>query len=162
MPAEEERPQLDLFADSRDVMLRNDAVSALMRRELQAAGAARQALSREDPQHGSLPALDTLIEALSAQGPGAFASLAEAIRVRRQVEDTLTPAALSLLGPHAAAWLAPVWRGLAERAAALPFIAAEADGHAAVLRLLAGEPAAAAQAVARIDSWRPSHCRCLG
>jgi hypothetical protein len=153
MPAEE-RPQLDLFADSRDVMLRNDAIDALMRRDLQAAGAARQALSREDPQHGSLPVLDILIAALSAPGHGAFSSVTDSTQARRQVEHTLEPAVLSLLGPNAAAWLAPVWRRLAERAAALPFVAAHSDGHAATLWLLAGEPATAAQAVERIDSWR--------
>lgn len=153
MPADE-RPQLDLFAHSRDVMLRNDAIDALVRRDLHAAAAARQALSREDPQHGSLPALDILIAAVSAPGRGAFLSVTDSIQARRQVEDTLGPAARSLLGSDAAAWLAPVWRRLAERAAALPFVAAQGDGHAAALWLLAGEPAAAAQAVERVDSWR--------
>jgi hypothetical protein len=54
----------------------------------------------------------------------------------------------------AAAWLAPLWAGLARRAATLPFQADCAGLHAAALWLQAGDFAAVADAVERIDSWR--------
>jgi hypothetical protein len=147
-------PQLDLFADSRDVMLRNDAISALMQRDLSAATTARRALAEQDARHADLPALDCLIGVLAAPRDDAFGSPAEALAGHQHLTRTLTPAAQDLLGGEASAWLAPCWRALAERAAALPFSAAHADAHAAGFWLLAGEPAAAAQAVAGIASWR--------
>ena len=56
--------QLDIFADSRDVMLRNDVLDALHRRHSGDAREAWQRLAGEFPDDGSLPGLATLIEVL--------------------------------------------------------------------------------------------------
>jgi len=47
----------------------------------------------------------------------------------------------------------PCWRSLADRAATLAFRGTEADSHAAPLWLLAGDGAAAIDAVEGIESW---------
>lgn len=50
-------------------------------------------------------------------------------------------------------WLTPCWRALAQRAESLPFRTADADSHAVPLWLLAGDGAAAIEAVEAIESW---------
>ena len=149
-----EDSQLDLFAHSRDVMLCNDAIDALLRRDPAAAAAAQRALADFAPQHDALAALHCLIAALATDDGAAFARLAEAGAARQHLAHSVAPAAQALLKQSATAWLAPLWRRLAERAAALPFRAAQAEEHAAALWLQAGEAAAAAQAVQGIESWR--------
>jgi hypothetical protein len=150
-------PQLDIFADSRDVMLRNDAIEALLRRDTHAATAALRALAEFEPKHEALVSLGVLAAALTPAPGTAFANLAEASAARHAMAISIVPAAQAVLRAEATGWLAPLWRVLAERAAALPFradAAETAEAHAAPLWLLAGEPAAAAQAVERIESWR--------
>jgi len=82
----------------------------------------------------------------------AFASHAEANAMCQAMAGTVVPAAQTVLRADATGWLAPLWRHLAERAAALPFRAGAAEAHAAPLWLLAGEPDAAAKAVRGIES----------
>lgn len=149
--------QLDIFDHGRDLMLRNDVLAALERRDLAAAQAARQDLLEEYPDDASLAALARLIEAL-AHGPGpAFASHEAVQAARRWVDDTVTPdARRSFDPPAAAAWLAGLWRELAQRAAPLPFRAECSEDHAAALWLQAGDWPAVIDAVARIQSWRRS------
>lgn len=148
------RLQLDLFADSRDVMLRNDAIEALWRRDARAAAAARSALAEFAPGHDALAALDVLIGALSAAADPPFTGPAEAGTARDHLTNSVAPAAFAVLGADGGAWLTPLWRRLAESAMAVPFSVPAADSHAAPLWLLAGEAAAAAAAVEAIPSWR--------
>ena len=152
-------PQLDLFEHSRDTMLRNDALEALLRRDAGAAAQARQGLAEIDPRHAVLTALDTLIGALAGDPPATpFSHHAEAALERARLDQAVRPAALAQFGAAAdRAWLAPLWRRLAERAAPLPYLATSPEDHAAPLWLRVGDAAsaqAAAQAVAGIASWR--------
>ncbi len=168
-------PQLDLFEHSRDTMLRNDVLDALLRRDAAAAARAWQALADFDARHSALPALQTLVSALSAatDGPTAtapFSRHADAAQARAHLQQAVCPAALAQFGAAAgAAWLALLWRGLAQRAAPLPFLPAQPDDHAAPLWLRVADSGAgrnvtdaaaqaaaeaAAQAVQRIESWR--------
>ena len=158
MPAQP-TPQLDLFEHSRDTMLRNDVLDALLRRDAGAATLAWHALADFEPRHAALPALAGLIAALeSARQNTLFKAHAEVAVAREQLSRSVTPVAQSQFGAAAAAaWLAPLWRGLADRAAALPFSAALADDHAAALWLNVGDATAAIEAVKaveRIESWR--------
>lgn len=153
MPADA-TPQLDLFADSRDVMLCNDAIEALLRRDAAGADVAHLALAEFAPGHAALAALPALIDAMAADDRSAFAAHDELGAARRHLAERVGPIAQGLLAGRAGAWLAPLWARLAERAAALPFSAAHADDHAAPLWLLAREPAAALAAVQGIESWR--------
>jgi len=147
--------QLDLFEHSHDTMLRNDAIDALLGRDACVASTARQKLSGLFPQHPDLNSLATLIGALRADDVSPFADPAAAARAREHLADEIAPAAVALLGSSAAGnWLAPLWRGLAERASALPFNAAHPEDHASPLWLRAGDARLAAEAAARVESWR--------
>ena len=76
-------PQLDLFEHSRDTMLRNDALDALLRRDPAAAAHATRALADFDAQHGALPALQTLVTALlAATDTAAFTGHDDAAQAR--------------------------------------------------------------------------------
>jgi hypothetical protein len=146
--------QLDLFSDSRDVMLRNDAITAVMARDAVAAASARDTLAAEDGQHAALPALDTVIATLRALPPARFARHDECQTARLHLEQHVAPAAHDLLGEQAPGWLRHEWRRLAEAARALPFAAAHLEDHAAPLWLRANAPAQAEEAAAGIESWR--------
>ena len=61
--------QLDIFEHSRDVMLKNDVVGALERRDATGARTNRAALFREYPEFVCLADLDTMIDALEKPAP---------------------------------------------------------------------------------------------
>lgn len=147
--------QLDIFDDSRDLMLRNDVAAALERRDAAAARAAWQALQHGYPHDGALAALHTLIEAIDSPAPAAWPDHAAACAARTQLAGPIEAAAVQVYGAAAAtAWIRPLWRALAQRASALPFQARHSDEHAAPLWLRAGDAGEAAAAVERIESWR--------
>ncbi|MEX3968104.1 hypothetical protein AB4Y42_38965 [Paraburkholderia sp. EG286B] len=148
--------QLDIFADSRDVMLRNDVVDALLRRDAGAARAAWTRLGAQYPGDGTLLASGTLVLvlALEADCRWPFADHAELAVARRELSETIAAAAQRVLPLTCVqAWLAPCWRALAERAARLPFHAGATDDCAAPLWLCAGDWDKARQAAEQIPSW---------
>lgn len=149
--------QLDLFEHSQDTLLRNDALDALLRRDLVAAQSARLALADLAPQHAALAALAVLVDTLAAATDAPFSHPGAAAQASAHLAQAVAPAALAQFGAEAAArWLAPCWRQLAERASKLPFRPAQPDDHAAALWLRVGDAAAAQaamQAVAGIESW---------
>ena len=147
--------QLDMFAHSRDVMLRNDVLHALGRRDATGARAAWRALADEFPTDPDLASLDVLARALAhscdTPVPDHDALAAE----RTRLVDEVTVAAHRALGVAAAeTWLGPMWHALARRCAALTFQAARPDDHAAALWLRGAHWAQAALAVQGIESWR--------
>lgn len=147
--------QLDIFEHGRDVMLRNDAVVALLRRDAAAAAAACGRLAEAFPDDRDLADLRTLCGAIAAVAAEALESHEALHRACRDLDEILVPAARRALGEAAAAdWVLPCWRDLARRGARLPFKAACDVPHAAALWLRAREWEAAAQAVASIPSWR--------
>lgn len=147
--------QFDIFEHSRDVMLRNDLVEALVRRDAAAARSARQALADAYPEDSALADASVLIEVLDDVEDSPWRTHAAANAVRAHVEQRVGPAARGLLGERpAAVWLAELWGGLARRAIALPFRTDEADAHSAALHLRAGRWQAAASAAESIESWR--------
>lgn len=150
--------QLDIFEHSRDTMLRNDVAEALLRRDAAAAATALQSLRDEFAADECLAPLGTLLAALDPPAEPAAPSFADhraAQSARGALVDRVEPAARRIFGaPGAAAWLLPLWRDLARRAAPLGFDPEHADAHAAALWLRAGDAVAAAAACERIDSWR--------
>ena len=148
--------QLDIFEDSRDVMLRNDVAHALERRDASAALQACERLAREYPADESLPALRVLAGYLGTGDVGEAFRDHEALREARQLlQETIRPAAQRVFGEAGApAWLAESWRQLARRAVSLAFDARDPQGHAAPMWLRAGNWESAAQAVTSIESWR--------
>lgn len=157
-----EPQQLDIFADSRSVVLRNGLIAAMAARDLQAARAAFDALRGEFDDDAALGPAQRLIEHMQG-GLGAAASSFDtrAVLAARQVlERQIAPAAQALLNSRdAQVWLAAEWRRLADRAAAATphathFDPTTAAAHPAALYLRAAAWAEAAHAVERIASWR--------
>jgi hypothetical protein len=147
--------QLDIFADSRDVMLRNDVLDALHRRDAVSARQAWQRLADEFPNDDTLDGLATLIDVLDSDVTTPFADHPALAAACGRINDEVAPAARRLLGEAPGrAWLASCWRMVAQQAAALPFRADVSDLHAAPLWLRAGDWGEARRAVERIESWR--------
>jgi hypothetical protein len=146
--------QLDIFEHSRDTMLRNDVIVALERHDAPAARAVWREFCRECPADAAAPLLGALIAALERRESGAITSHEDLQRARHALNREIEPAATRTFGAQSAAWLAPLWRELAQRAAPLPFHPDRCDDHAAPLWLLARGWHEAKQAVAAIASWR--------
>ncbi|WP_336602369.1 hypothetical protein [Paraburkholderia bengalensis] len=156
MTMQQTAQQLDIFADSCDVELRNGVVDQLQHRDGAAARAALEELAAEYPDDSALSAMTVLVRELEGQSTTPFADHAALAAARRHLEDDVGPAARRVLPAQTVcAWLAPCWSSLAQRAAGLAFRGAEAGNHAdshfgnhaAPLWLLAGEWAAASDAV---------------
>jgi len=146
--------QLDIFADSRDVTLRNDVLEQLQRRDAAAACTALDRLAREYPDDGALSAITVLVQELGS-GPGApFADHAALDGARRHLENEVLPALRRVFPVQTVqSWIAPCWKSLAQRSVSLALRSSDADSHAIPLWLLAGDWAAAGQAVEGIDAW---------
>lgn len=147
--------QLDIFVNSRDIMLRNDVIHALEQRDAMAARSAWEILSVEYPQDEYLAALHLLTEAVAGTRLTAFGDHDALSHARQALQDTIEPAARRVFGEQAAAaWLRLSWQALAQHAIPLAFRADHSGDHAAPLWLRAGNWKAAADAVATIASWR--------
>ena len=146
--------QLDIFNDSRDIMLQNDVIASLQRRDAQGGGQALTRLAAEYPAHAMLEPMAKLLDAL-AMPDTPFADNDAAASAVQEMEAVVTPAAHAVFGGKAATiWLVPKWRWLALRVAGLPFQATQPKTHAAWLYLQGGEGAAAEAAVKSVASWR--------
>lgn len=148
--------QLDIFADSREVMLRNDLATALVGGDVIAARLATDLLHAEACSEAMLVSAASLIGHLAhEQATPGDASDAQVIAAEREVlEQCIGPAARAVLGAAAAPWLAARWLFLARRARAVPWSAESANVHPAGLFIAAGAWSEAAQAVSSIHSWR--------
>ncbi|MFM0327001.1 hypothetical protein [Caballeronia glebae] len=146
--------QLDIFADSRDVALRNDVVEQLQLRDAAAARAALTVLAGEYARDNALPAMTVLVHELENASTLAVTDHTELAVICRHLENEVAHAARQVLrGQYAQFWMATCWRELAQRAAALPYRGADPDGHAAPLWLRASDWAAASDAIESIESW---------
>ena len=147
--------QLDIFADSRDVMLRNDVLDALQRRHAAAARQAWQRMADEYPGDDTLIALTMLVGELEGAATAYFTDHQALDAACRALSEDVEPAVVRLFGESAArAWLIPCWRALAQRGTPLTFRADDSDNHAAPLWLRAGDWAAATETIEQIESWR--------
>ncbi|MBI5718501.1 MAG: hypothetical protein HZC37_12535 [Burkholderiales bacterium] len=149
--------QLDIFADSGDVMRRNACADAVLADDAVAARAALAAWRAEWPDDALLEPAARLCAFLHADGraqPAPALSTSEVQRAGQVLDGEIGPAAATVLGPEATAWLHDRWRRLAEQARAVPWHPEHAPAHAAALFLRAAQWQAAAQAVQSIESWR--------
>ncbi|MFD1559601.1 hypothetical protein ACFSHT_28835 [Paraburkholderia silviterrae] len=146
--------QLDIFADSRDVMLRNDVLERLQQRDATPARAALMRLTDEYPDDEASPALAALVRALEAGSAAPLVDHEAFAQTHRVLANEVVPAAQRVLSRQTVqAWLAPLWRSLARRAAGLAFRAAAEDCHAAPVWLRAGDWESARASVEGIESW---------
>ena len=146
--------QLDLFEHSRDVMLRNDVVGALQRRDPVAAEKALAVLSVEFPDDTlrvPLTELSTVLESRNAP----FASHDELLQTLARMDSVVVPAAHLVFGAvEATNWLVPVWRSMAREAEHLAFDTDRPRVHAAPMLLAAADWTTAEKTIKRIPSWR--------
>jgi hypothetical protein len=145
--------QLDLFENSRDVILNNAVFKALAAYDTDVATLAVAALQSEFPQHHDLPAHRHLLEQLSdfrrELQPNSLSPR------HRQLTQTLLPLARQLFGSAQAIVCArPLWAALAQTAAALDYDNEHPEFHAAALWLAADAPDKARSAIEKIPSWR--------
>lgn len=146
--------QLDIFEHSRDIMLKNDVIGALERRDATAARSKCAALYREYPDSVCMQDLDLMIEALEKPIPR-IQTHQDLSTNRQWLADSVEPATLRVLGKRTGhVWLSPLWKDLAISAAALPFNPNTPFDHGAPIWLRMGDFAAAVAAVKSIESWR--------
>lgn len=147
--------QFDFFNDNQNVGLRNDVILALERCDVATARPAWAALKAHFPQDDGLDSFQLLIQALEQRSPAPFANHIALQQARQSLQHTIEPAAQRSLGKSTASiWMRTRWQELAERAVALPYHPDHKDDHAAAMWLHAQDWQAAADAVARIESWR--------
>lgn len=152
-----EARQLDIFADSGDVIRRNAFADAVLAENLPQARTALQAWQAEWPDDRLLAPAAHLLAHLQAAGDAQASSGLPATGVAAAadaLEVDVGPAAAALLGDGASAWLATQWCALAARARHVAWHAELARAHPAALFLRGGQWNSAAQAVASIPSWR--------
>ncbi|RWA50443.1 hypothetical protein AU476_27885 [Cupriavidus sp. UYMSc13B] len=147
--------QLDLFEDSRDVMLRNDVLTALEQRNAAAGREALQRLGAEYPDDALVPTLETLVRVLESPVRGHFTNHAALRDTCEAWCLPCMPAARRAFGDAAGmAWCLPLWRALARAASQLPFHREMPEWHAAPLWMRAAEWTTACDSIKRIGSWR--------
>jgi len=152
--------QLDIFNDSRDVMLRNDVLHALQSRDAARVGMAICRLQRDYPQDPLLADACVLQRAMQARpqpcgAGGGFADHADLRHQRLALLQAVLPAVQRWMDTACAqTWLRPLWHELITRAGSLPFRADAEQDHAAWMLLQAQSWQASAEAVEQIESWR--------
>ncbi len=147
--------QLDIFANSRDVTLRNDVLSAVQRHDGTSACSLMQTLVAEYPDDPHLPLLECLVGAIGHPASAPIGDHDAAMDMATLLTVHVRPAAIRLLGQREArSWLSAQWRRLAQRCAALAYSPRYADCHPAAFWLQAGDWSAARQCVSVTGSWR--------
>lgn len=155
----ESSQQLDIFNDSRDVMLRNDLVQAFQAYDVAGAQAAVDKLHCEYPDDPMLADASVLLRAVQARSSPAtsigFCQHADLRRHRLALLDILAPAAHRWMDARTAqTWLHPFWLNLIARSNALVFRADAEQDHAAWMWLQLQDWQTCADQVAQIESWR--------
>lgn len=115
--------QLDIFANSRDVALLNDALIALQRYDDAGTRRVMQVLAAEFPCDHHLPVLELLVNAIGDDaGTAPICSYVAAMETATLLTVHVRAAAIQLLGHRdAKAWLPVLWRRLAHRCAMLAY-----------------------------------------
>ncbi len=146
--------QLDLFVHNRNLMLRNDVISALRSREPVAVSDALAMLSAEYPGDSLLVSLATLLNTLAAR-PERFPDHDRAAEALQNMETVVVPAANRVLGAQEVCdWLAPLWRSMAKSAEGLSYDVGLPHTHATFMSLQGGDWTGAEAQAATIPSWR--------
>ena len=146
--------QFDLFTHSRDVMLRNDLIEALGRRDQSASSTALAALETNYPGDPVIAPARRLLSMLAAEWPcfSDHKALQEAIY---HFDNSTVGDAKRVFGEaNARGWLRPFREAFAAAASALPYSHDAPDACAAPLFLQAECWDAADQFVRAIPSWR--------
>jgi hypothetical protein len=148
-----EGDQLDLFRDSRAVVLANETIDALLAADPHRAAGALDRLRAEEPAHEAVGAFLCLLRELLESPLPAQDSAEVAVAVQR-LETQIEPAAQIGLGARAADFMRARWRDLAEAARHLPYDATAPQAYCAGLLLRCDQAQAAAEAAESIADWQ--------
>lgn len=146
--------QLDLFEDSRNVILRNEVIAALSQRDGAACEGAIEVLAAEYADDLRLPAFRLLCQTLRSTLPVPLGREAAGAIMQDYDDGAIAVAAREVFGQDAEDWLSPLWEKLAKAIADYPFDPANETLHAAPALLRGGHWEAALACVEGIDSWR--------
>lgn len=144
--------QLDLFRDTRDRVLVNTVIDALIERDRSRASAALDRLRAEYPTHGDLESLALLCCCLEAGTPPPSTHAGVTARIE-EIERSLVPAARRLLGAGAAEFFPAIWAPLAAAATALSFDDAYPRAHRGWLCQQYGDWKTVRSATEREPGW---------
>lgn len=146
--------QLDLFAHSREVTLRNDIIAALRAGDCSRCAQTIDSLATEYPQDRIIEPAKNLL-AVMQQPYSSFRShldLAQALD--KFQSQTVRNATITFGEAEAKLWLRPFYIALAEAASGLPYSPHAPNLHAAPLFLLAEQWAKADERTRAEVSWR--------
>jgi hypothetical protein len=151
--------QLDLFLDSRDVVLANDAIEALIAGEAARADEAIERLQCEQPQHHALGSLRRLLREL-LEPSGSLDDATGVAAAAERLECEVARAARDALGQRAGEFLAQLWIGLAQAPGAQTYAPRLPQAYRASLYLHCDRPDAAIEAAAAVPAWE-TNCDAL-
>lgn len=143
--------QLDLFIDSRGVILANRAIDAILARDASDAARSIAELRAEAPDHPALLGLETLAAAL-LEWPQRVGDASQIIAVAVRLEQEIAPVATQVLGLQAELLLAAFFRDLARTARGVSYEPTKAKAHRAWLCLRCGDWSEAEEAALAIPS----------
>jgi len=130
--------QLDIFADSRDTVLRNGVIDAFLRGDFRLARAAMASLAAEYPEDCLLPPAAVLLEVEKLPLPRETTERQSLVLLIDRCDQEIVVAAATVLGQNATAWMRKqVWSQLANASAELPFDPDYPDAFVAPLWLRA-------------------------
>ncbi|MFM9889000.1 MAG: hypothetical protein ACKVQT_38745 [Burkholderiales bacterium] len=145
--------QLDLFRDTRAVMLANDVADALLATDAARARRVFADLLREAPRHPAAIAMQVLIDFVERwQLPAPRAS--DIARMAGWIAAEIRPAARQALGSNDVAFIRPFYRALADCAIGLDYDPGHPAGHRADLCLQCDAFTAAEAASLSIPRWQ--------
>lgn len=146
--------QLDLFEDSRNVILRNDVITALSQRDGAACEGAIAVLAAEYADDLRLRAFRLLCETLRSTLPVPLGREAAGAILQDYDDGAVAAAAREVFGKDAEDWLSPLWESIAKAIAGYRFDPGRETLHAAPALLRGGRWEAAVACIEGIDSWR--------
>lgn len=144
--------QLDLFLDSRAVVLANEAVDRLLARDTRGAASALAALEREDPAYPAAGALSVLVQFACEWEPPARQAF-DIARAAGRLEEHIAPAAALALRQRGREFVQRYYLELAAAAAQLPYDPDYPQAHPAFLLQRGGDFAASEQAALGMPGW---------
>ena len=145
--------QLDLFLDSRAVVLANEIASALLARDLPRALSGLSALRAAEPDYPSLHALERLGRFLAAWSRP-IAQVQAVATARELLQAEAAPAASIALSGEAPLFLQHLYGELANAASDVPYDPAYPDAYCAALYLRGSDPERSERAALAVPGWR--------
>jgi hypothetical protein len=144
--------QLDLFVDSGVVVYVNEAIEALIKRDVSKAENCIQLIINEEPRNCSILQLQTLSRAIR-EWPFAASNPEQIAEAVKRLDLELQPSAQALMRSEAADFLRPFWEELASAAGSQVYDRAFTQSFCAGFYLRIGDYSATIRAVETVPNW---------